>query len=400
MKIYHYFFLFKMCFAICFPTIVNAQIEKVMVETYYISDANDATDTTGGFIEEGTKTYRVFIDLLPGTKLRKIYGDNNHPLIFSSTSPFYNNKADGQSFAKDFSKSRLQENTVALDTWLTLGQVTRVAAKTYFGVSKQSDSDSSVIGGVNNDGGSAAIPGGLLTNSNFDLGIPLTISDGMDTMSTLPTSWFDYGIVDFATGIDTTIFGSVVSGSYFISNNAGLQNSGVSGKLADSNQVLVAQLSTKGDVSFEINLEVEETVSSITRIVKYVANGSTLLSDERLSPWLKYPPVCGCTDPHFLEYSPSYSCSNSDSCSTLIVYGCMDTMACNFDPDANFNLPALCCYPGYCNDRDINIVCPDIAIEKQAKNNFVMFPNPTKDKISIRGNCDDNSPVSYTIIDS
>jgi hypothetical protein len=39
----------------------NAQdaIKNVIVETYYVSDANDATDTTGGILEPGSKTYSI-----------------------------------------------------------------------------------------------------------------------------------------------------------------------------------------------------------------------------------------------------------------------------------------------------------------------------------------------------
>src|SRR3954471_93608 len=83
-----------------------AQIENVIVETYYVSDSNDATDTTGGYLEPGSTTYRIYVDLAPGNKIRKIYGDANHALKISSTESFFNNKADGQSFGKDFSKNR------------------------------------------------------------------------------------------------------------------------------------------------------------------------------------------------------------------------------------------------------------------------------------------------------
>ena len=100
------------------------------MEKYYISDSIDETDTTGSVLPAGSKTYRIYIDLMPGSKIKKIYGDVNHALKISSTATFFNNSVDGQSFAKDFSKNRYLENTVALDTWLTLGQTTKVAAKT------------------------------------------------------------------------------------------------------------------------------------------------------------------------------------------------------------------------------------------------------------------------------
>ncbi len=392
--------LFKsILFVILLPINSIAQIENVIVETYYISDAIDATDTTGGILTIGSKTYRVFVDLAPGSRLKKIYGDTNHALKFSSTAPFFNNKMDGQSFAKDFSKTRLQENTVALDSWLTLGQATRVAAKTYFGVVKSNDLNGSFIGGVNNDGGSAGISSGLLANADVNAGIPITTADGLDSMSDIPSSWADYGFINNISGVDSSIFGSIKRGVEFISYNAGLQNSGVRGIDPGSNLVLVAQLTTAGEISFELNLEVEELSGGTTRVIKYVANSSTLLSDERLCPFLKFPALCGCTDPHYFEFNPAYSCGSSDSCKNLIVFGCTDTLACNYNSEANYNIPELCCYPGLCNDRDINVVCPQLSAQKTISESFVLYPNPATEEIIISGNTLMSGEVSIIIYD-
>ena len=50
-----------------------AQIEKVEIETYYVSDSLDATDTINGkFIDKGTKTYRIYVDLAVGSKIKKL----------------------------------------------------------------------------------------------------------------------------------------------------------------------------------------------------------------------------------------------------------------------------------------------------------------------------------------
>ena len=286
---------------------LNAQtsIKKVIVENYYVSDANDATDTTGGKLPLGSTTYRVYIKMKPGCQLLKLYGDDKHALTFSSTDFFFNNIDRGKTFGKDFIKSNYSNNTAALDTWLTLGQTTKTTSNTNFGILKSQDNNGSFIGGANNDGGSAIIPGGLLTNNDATTGIPLTTADGMDTMSNVPNNWSDNGIIDLISGVDSTIFGSAKPGKEFISNNAYLQNSGVSGVISDSNEVLVAQLTTNGDISFELNVEVKETDGTIT---KYVATGIDTL-DEKVSPWLKYPPSCGCMDPNYLEYSSNYLCS-------------------------------------------------------------------------------------------
>ena len=366
---------------------VFSQIENVIVETYYISDANDATDTIGGGVEIGSKTYRIYLDLLPGTRVKKIYGDENHPLIFSSTENFFNNKVDGQTFGKEFSKNRLQENTVALDSWLTLGQTTRNAAITYFGVLKQNDSNGSFIGGANNDGGSEAIADGLLSNTAIELGIPLTEKDGMDTAQNVPGAWGDYGFIDVLTDIDSTIFGSVISGNNFNSRNAGLLNSGVTGVDSLLNHVLVAQLTTKGEISFELNIEVEIPQQIGFQTIKYVANDSVLLDGEVLNPLLKYPQECGCQDPNYLEYSSSYACNIQDSCQTLIVLGCMDPMACNFDANANFNIQELCCYVGLCNDLDMSVLCPELKIEDVLliESTLQVYPNPTQSSVTIKG---------------
>jgi len=141
-------------------------------------------------------------------------------------------------------------------------------------------------------------------------------------------------------------------------------------------------LTTHGELTFELNAVVREFSGINYTDVHYVAqlaSGESNSDTLQASPLLKYPPACGCTDPNYLEYSSNYTCSNPDSCHTLIRLGCMDVMACNYDPTANFNVPTLCCYPGRCNDRDIAAVCPQLA-EKQMR----LFPNPAQDEITLQ----------------
>jgi len=377
-------------------TVSHAQnaIKRVVVEPYYVSDAIDATDTTGGTLAVGSKTYRIYIQMNVGCQLMKIYGDANHALKIMSTAPFFNNKDRGKTFAKDINKSNYANNTAALDTWMTLGQTTKTSANTYFGVLKSQDTDGSFVGGTNNDGGSAAITNGLLTNNDNLAGIPLTQADGMMLMTTLPSNWSDFGFIDMASGNDSTIFGSVKEGKEFISHNAYLQNSGVEGVAANDNTVLVAQLTTTGDITFELNVEIKELDGTIG---KYVASGP-IAADEKQSPYLKYPPDCGCMDAAFMEYSDMYVCSVSDSCKTRIVLGCMDPLSCNYNPDANVNVPKLCCYPGNCADRDISLVCPDLGQGFRGK--MKLFPNPANKQISIQTNLMDNVETKFVIYNS
>ncbi len=373
---------------------LHAQLEKVIVETYYISDANDATDTIDGAanaLEDGSKTYRVYIDLKPGYKLKKIYGDVNHALKISSTASFFNNIDQSSAyFGYSINKAWFNNNpTIALDSWITLG----FATKTQLGVLKTEDTDvSSFIGGANNSGGTAAIAAGLLSNTDPLAGIPLITSDGL-MISPNPLTQFDFGFRDLS-GTDTTIFGTLKSGSSFSSNNAFIQqNSGVMGVSPDSNKILVAQLTTKGELSFELNVEV---LDSLGNVIKFVANDSVIVAGETLSPFLSYPPSCGCLDPNFLEYSSSYACNNPSACVTRVVLGCMDTLACNYDPKANMNVIYLCCYPGYCNDRDISLVCPAISNSIE----FSVYPNPAQDHVYLQVSNNNSEQIKYSVFDS
>ena len=404
------FFSFTLKAQISNPYKLQAEakdIQKVIVETYYVSDANDATDSIGGILDIGSTTYRIYIQLRPGCKLLKLFGDSStttgivHPLIISSTENFYNNLDRGRTFGKDIKKSDLKKGIVALDSWLTLGQTsTTKSGVTYFGVLKSQDKDSSFIGGINNDGGSSVIPGGLLKNNNSFTGIPLTTADGMDTMMKTPSFWPDNGFTDPISGQDSSVFGGNKPGNLFYSKNASLSCTGVSGVVPDSNQIIVAQLTTKGKISFEFNVEVlrpKNIFNLEDSVIRYVARGKDTLN-EKISGWLKYPFACGCKNTDYSEYNPDFPLASIDSCKTKIVFGCMDPNACNYNPNANFNINEMCCYPGYCNGKDISIICPNLGAP-QIK--IKSYPNPVHDQLNLEISANDkNNDLKYIIYNS
>ena len=327
--------------------------------------------------------------------LKKIYGDINHPFKITSTDVFFNNLSSGQTLAKELFKARYLENTVALDSWLTLGQVAKKqGAKSYFGVLKNNDDDGSFVGGINNDGGSSLISTGILINSDPSCGLPLTTADGIDTMTNTPGNWLFSGVLDFATGNDSTIFGSLIPKKEFISTDFVLSNSGVLGVAADSNQIIVAQLTTLGDLSFELNVEVEVFLNGVSSTLRYVAKDTLLQNGEIFNPYLTYPFTCGCNDPDFLEYNSQNTCYEDGSCITPIKFGCMDTTACNYDPSVNINVEDLCCYPGKCNNRDISIVCPEL---RENSFEFMVHPNPYSENLYLDVYSGVLTPIKYTV---
>jgi hypothetical protein len=333
---------------------IHAQLESVIVEKYYVSDAMDASDTTGGRLSEGSVTYRVYADLAEGSRIISIFGDSIHPLVFKSTTPFFNNAYRGKSFGYSITSSSLIRNTMALDTWLTMGYATNK----HIGLPKSLDPDTSIVGGLNNDGGSAEVVGGLLVNSNSELGLPLTLADGLLQITELPEGFVSQGFIDIFTGEDSSIFGNTNSSDRFIGKEVFLYNSTGIGNLTAENHVLLAQLTTSGELSFELNLEVAFIQDEVETTIKYMAKDTLLDNDMLNNKWLSYPADCGCTDPAFVEYKKDATCDDG-SCITPVILGCTDPLACNFDPEANMNVPELCCFNSECS-LDLEAVCPGI----------------------------------------
>lgn len=381
-------------------TSLQAQLNNVIVEKYYISDAHDATyvqyitdentgDTLNTYIfEKGSITYRVYIQLEPGYKLTKVYGDANHTLKIASTENFFNQIENGKSLGKDIRSTDLKKNLVALDTWLTLG----LAAKSKYGVLKTDDTDGSKVGGstYNNDT--------LIANSNPAAGIPVTTSDGLADTVAAPKNWINYPFDN--SGNDSTIFGNLTMKKQFISNNAFIQNSGVMGEGAGNN-VLIAQLTTKGEISFEINVQLKNTLHPSDLPISFVAkNGADSIdANIKYSKYLSYPrsTVCGCKKTEFKEYSPDSDCSDSTLCKTKITFGCTDPQACNYNPDA-MNIPSLCCYPGNCGNRDISLVCPNLG--NSTKSKMILFPNPVNNQLSVEVTSGNNSETKIEVYNS
>jgi hypothetical protein len=390
-------------------TSVNAQLDSIIVEKYYISDSKDAAfvqyiyDSDGNIadsviLEAGSVTYRVYVQLTPGSKLTRVYGDVGHSLKFASTANFFNHVDFGASFGKDIKNKNLRKNLVALDTWLTLGQATNVN----FGVLKTFDSDGSVVGGTHNDGG-------LLANNDPAAGIPLTSDDGLATIVNKPSGWYDIGIKDPISGEDSTIFGSLKAGKQFISNNSYIQTTGVMGVDPNINKILISQLTTKGDISFKLNLQLIDTLNPGV-LINFVADTipGDYVNKTYRSKYLTYPQekVCGCNNVDYYEYKAGRDCDDATLCKTKLVFGCMDPQACNYDPNANFPgkdkdkiKEQLCCYPGLCADRDISLVCPDLD-KKKTKSNVILFPNPANDQLSVEITSDNNSESKIEIYNS
>ncbi len=388
-------FYYLIVFLFCIPLSSYAQLENVIVETYYIANANDTADINGdgNGLPLGSKTYRIYIDLAAGSKLIKLYGNPGHSLKFSSTTDFYNHN-DGKIFGMSLPSVDLKNNTVALDSWLTLGQACKAKAgsapKTYYGILKSRDTDGAALLVTNGDG--------MLLNNDPNAGIPLTSVDGFFSVNGSPqTPTYKFNFFGLDNSNDGNAFGAVLDTNVFDNDFCELVSgsSGIVGPQPDSNQILIAQLTTTGTLSFELNIEIKDATG---KPINYVASTTRpLTNDTILSPILKYPAACGCKDPNYLEYSNTFSCSLPGACITPLVLGCMDTNACNYNPNANFNISQLCCYVGFCNDRNLAVVCPDVVNERIMRKGFLLFPNQVENEVNVEFDSEEIGEAKYEI---
>ncbi|MBL7943830.1 MAG: hypothetical protein JNM00_13740, partial [Flavobacteriales bacterium] len=314
-------------------------LEDVIVEKYYISDSQDAVPNDGGVLAEGSTTYRIYIDLAPGYELQAVYGNENHELRIQTTTEFFNNEDRGEQLGTSIGQNFIDDNTVAVDSWLTMVGATTAR----LGVLKTEDDNGSMVGGSNNNDG-------LLANADPGAGLPLTTADGL-IMGTPP--------MVTVVGLDLSMFDAVnASGPFVSTNGAWSVLVGATGPTAE-NRVLVAQITTDGDLSFTLNVQLGVPGGGVEQ---YVASNAT--GDEIQFDALTYPLVDngeGCTDPLACNYDaeattddgsciiPVEGClvcnaqndglelvdgDDDGICDADEIEGCTDAQACNYDPSA------------------------------------------------------------------
>lgn len=222
-----------------------AGFEGLIIEPYYVADADDAANLDGGpGLTAGTKVYRVYADMLPGYKLITVGGFPGYPMTLNTTTTFYNNEDRGEAWGRDIPANNIDDNTVAIDSWLTFG----AATNQHWGVLKSEDPDGSIVGGPNNNDG-------LLVNQDNWAGIALTEADGLYGTGTNPPQLVSLGDAP-------TCFDPEGASAYSNDNFAWSVLGGIEGP-TETNRILIAQFATNGDLSFCLNLTVKIPTDSI-----------------------------------------------------------------------------------------------------------------------------------------
>ena len=206
-------------------------LENVFVEQYYVSDSSDYADTIGGILPRGSITYRIYLDLRPGYKVQAIYGKANHEMFIKTTTSFYNNESCIALTALNVGEKALILGNVALDSWITVGAASRMK----MGIPKSDDKDGSII----------PKPGLSKQDGLTDGILPLLKTYNLDL------SCFKY---------------AKNNGKLTTSNGAWASLGGTKGP-TDENKVLIAQITTNGKLSFELNVQIETGKKDILNFV-------------------------------------------------------------------------------------------------------------------------------------
>ena len=225
-------------------------LEKIIVEKYYITDANDASaNGTDGILPVNSTTYRIYVDMLPGYKFQAAYGVEKHELRIATSTTFFNNEDRG-STTPSYTKNQAKNNTVMLDSWLSVG----AACVGQVGVLKSDDDGVSTI--VNS--------AGLLKNNDPMAGIPLTSQDGMRAGVTQQVT--TVGITKEMAMFDNQNDGT--NGPVFSTTNGSWASlNGSTGFDSLDNKVLIAQITTDGKFEFELNIQISTPSLGFERYV-------------------------------------------------------------------------------------------------------------------------------------
>jgi hypothetical protein len=195
-------------------------LEGIIVEKYYVSDSTDYNDSIKGILPEGSITYRIYIDMKPEYHLLAVYGNENHELFMKTSTKFFNNLECSAYTGFNIDAKKINDNTNALDSWITLGAASRL----HTGILKSEDKDGSI----------------LKRNT-------LNHSDGL-TNGVLPNfKLFNLDLAFFNNNKDAVLFST--------NDGAWAALGGVKGPTAE-NRVLIAQFTTNGKLSFNLCVQI------------------------------------------------------------------------------------------------------------------------------------------------
>ncbi len=212
-------------------------LDSVWVETYHVWDSLGANG-------KPLVTYRIWVDMTPGYLMQVVYGDRAHDLEVSTTTEFYNAPDGSVKYADQLGVKEALTNLLALDSWFTVGAV----SNRYLAVPLHLDKDGSLF----------TCPPFPRPGRGSDKKRSLCKRDGLlaaDSVKAVVNWRFEPGYLgDIGGGVIHTMDGAwaVLGGTPGVT---------------EQNQILIAQVTTSGELSYKLNIQ----VATVDRVaIKYV----------------------------------------------------------------------------------------------------------------------------------
>jgi hypothetical protein len=238
----------NLCFFLLAGSAFSQGLQGIVVEKYYTANAADVAGQEGGAtvpLTTSSVTYRVYVDMAAGYKFNQIFAVPGQSLTVNTTTAFYNDPGYGVATNPgSISTTNMAKKTTMLDSWFTTGGV--VAGKS--GVLKSEDTD----GAITNTNG-------LLTNNPGGcFGLPIQGSGAQDGY--LPNGVspnLTYAAPNALGGFSSlAVLDQTSGGSITITDGALAALGGIVGATS-SNMVLIGQFTTTGQLSFSLNVQIQ-----------------------------------------------------------------------------------------------------------------------------------------------
>ncbi len=382
-------------------------LEKIIVEKYYISNADDAAASIGT-LPVGSVTYRIFVDMLPGYTFQMAYGNANHTLKIATTTSFFNNEDRG-AIKPSYTKTQAKNNTVMLDSWISIG----AGCAGNFGVPKSDDNGVAIV--VNADG--------ILKNNDPAAGIALTSQDGLIA----GTPYTNITIL----GLDLSAIDATSQAGKIITTNGGAWScmEGVSGSTPgavgldpQTNRVLIGQFTTEGVFSFELNIQLGTPTGGTEQYVAKNPIGNEFKHQGLIYPQTipNIPPTVSITSPinnsTFNAGDPVTITANANDVDGIVSFveffvngqsiGVDNTAPYSInwtatDGTSTITAKAKDNADSVTTSTAVTVTVSPVGIKNiNTLDSYIVYPNPVKDLLILKFNTScKNSANSFTIFD-
>jgi len=241
--------LTNLCFFLLAGSAFSQGLQGIVVEKYYSANAADVAGqevSASVPLTTSSVTYRVYVDMAAGYKFNQIFAVPGKSLTVNTTTAFYNDPGYGVTTNPGtVSTTNMAKKTMMLDSWFTTGGV--VAGKS--GVLKSEDTD-----------GAIANTNSLLTNNPGGCfgSIPLQGSGAQDGyMPNGVSPNLTYAAPNALGGFTSlAVLDQTSGGSITITDGALAALGGIVGATS-SNMVLIGQFTTTGQLSFALNVQIQ-----------------------------------------------------------------------------------------------------------------------------------------------